>query len=69
MVHIRWLRNKVKSTFFHRIDREIPDWDDLADLAGLLIGVVPGYTLTPRLWEERFAENPLRSDVMQCIHG
>ncbi len=24
--------------------------------------------LTPRLWKERFADNPLRSDVMQVVH-
>jgi hypothetical protein len=24
--------------------------------------------LTPRLWKQRFASNPLRSDVMQAIH-
>lgn len=24
--------------------------------------------LTPRLWKERFADNPLRSDVMQAVH-
>ena len=24
--------------------------------------------LTPRLWQQRFAANPLRSDVMQATH-
>ena len=26
-------------------------------------------TLTPRLWKARFAADPLRSDVMQAMHG
>jgi transposase len=25
--------------------------------------------LTPRLWKQRFADNPLRSDVMRCLNG
>lgn len=25
--------------------------------------------LTPRQWKQRFADNPLRSDVMRCTHG
>jgi hypothetical protein len=25
--------------------------------------------LTPRQWKQRFAANPMRSDVMQCLHG
>ena len=25
--------------------------------------------LTPRRWKQRFADNPLRSDVMRCHHG
>jgi hypothetical protein len=25
--------------------------------------------LTPRRWKQRFADNPLRSDVMRCLNG
>jgi len=40
-----------REVFFTRVDTDIEDWTNLEDLAGLRIGVVPGYTYTPELWE------------------
>ena len=42
---------REREVFFTRTDADIPEWNELEDLAGLRIGVVPGYTYTPQLWD------------------
>lgn len=42
--------HEVRQLFFVRADANIENWTRLEDLAGLRIGVVPGYTYTPEFW-------------------
>lgn len=42
---------REREVFFTLAGADIPDWNALEDLSGLRIGVVPGYTYTPQLWE------------------
>ncbi len=41
----------AREVFFVRADAGLEDWTELADFAELRIGVVPGYTYTPELWD------------------
>ncbi|WP_306115930.1 MULTISPECIES: ABC transporter substrate-binding protein [unclassified Roseovarius] len=40
-----------RQVFFAIAGPEVPTWSELEDLSGLRIGVVPGFTYTPELWE------------------
>ncbi|WP_299849814.1 ABC transporter substrate-binding protein [uncultured Roseovarius sp.] len=42
---------REREVFFTIADSDVPNWNSLEDLSGLRIGVVPGYTYTPQLWE------------------